>query len=196
MGKLDDLVTEHLVHRLLDPERLGAVLATLASRRAAKAASIDERMVILEREAADSDERLRRLYKLVEDGVTELDDVLKDRLTALKADRDRAYAALERARAGRRPSVDISPVSIERFAETMRKRLTSGEVPFRKAYIGAIVDRIEVDDHQIRIMGRKDVLEAAVTAAGGPVPGVRSFVRRWRPVGESNPCYQRERLVS
>jgi hypothetical protein len=29
-------------------------------------------------------------------------------------------------------------------------------------------------------MGRKDVLEQAVLANGGPVPGVRSFVRKWR----------------
>jgi site-specific DNA recombinase len=62
----------------------------------------------------------------------------------------------------------------------MHERLTSGEVPFRKAYIGAIVDRIEVDDHMIRIIGRKDVLEAAIAAPGGPIPVVRSFVRRWR----------------
>ncbi len=78
---------------------------------------------------------------------------------------------------------------------------STSEVPFRKAYIGAIVDRIEVDDHQIRIHGRKDVLEQAVMANGGPVlaeiePGVHTFVPKWRPVGDSNPCYQRERLVS
>ena len=36
-------------------------------------------------------------YRLIEDGMTEMDDVLKDRLNSLKADRDRAKAALERA---------------------------------------------------------------------------------------------------
>jgi len=43
------------------------------------------------------------------------------------------------------------------------------------------VDRVEVEDHQIRIVGRKDVLEQAILANGGPVPAVRSFVRKWRP---------------
>ena len=62
--------------------------------------------------------------------------------------------------------------------------LTTGEIPFRKAYLGAIIDRVEVDDAQIRILGRKDVLEQAVLANGGPIPGVRSFVRNWRPVGD------------
>lgn len=78
----------------------------------------------------------------------------------------------------------------------MRERLTTGDVPFRKAYLGAIIDRVEVDDGQIRICGRKEVLEQAVLANGTPVPGVRSFVCRWRSQGESNPCFQRERLTS
>ena len=42
--------------------------------------------------------------------------------------------------------------------------LLTGETPFRKAYLGAIIDRVEVDDHQIKIMDRKDVLEQAVMA--------------------------------
>jgi hypothetical protein len=66
----------------------------------------------------------------------------------------------------------------------MREKLTTGEAPFRKAYLGSIVDRIEVDDREIRIIGRKDVLEQEGLVKGGPVPGVRSFVRKWRPVGE------------
>jgi site-specific DNA recombinase len=55
-----------------------------------------------------------------------------------------------------------------------------GEISVRKAYLGSIIDRIEVDDRQIRIVGRKDVLEQAIAADGRPVPGVRSFVRKWR----------------
>ena len=186
MVRLAGLVTGQIIDRLLDPERLGTMLSSLASRRAAKAATVDERIAILEKEVYDTDERLRRLYKLVEDGVTEQDEILKDRLVALKADRDRAHAALERARAGTRPAVDISPALIERIGQIMRDKLTSGEIPFRKAYIGAIIDRIEVDDHQIRILGRKDVLEQAVMANGGPLPGVRSFVRKWRTRHDSN----------
>jgi site-specific DNA recombinase len=123
-------------------------------------------------------------------------DLLQDRITALRADRDHARAALERARAAVRPAVDVNPILVERFGEAMREKLTTGEIPFRKAYLGSIVDRLEVDDAEIRIVGRNDVLEQAVLANGGTVPVVRSFVRKWRPVGESNPCFQRERLAS
>jgi site-specific DNA recombinase len=196
MDRLDTLVTSHMADRLFDRERLTTMLASLVSRRAAKAAAVDARVDVLEREAQEADERLRRLYRLVEADVAELDDILKDRIAALQGDRNRAHAALDRIRSGTRPVVQISPTMVERFGETMRERLTAGEVPFRKAYLGSIVDRIEVGDFEFRIIGRKDVLEQAVLAGNRPVPGVRSFVRKWRSLGESNPSFQIENLTS
>ena len=47
----------------------------------------------------------------------------------------------------------------ERFIGSMREQVTTGEVAFRKAYVSSLVDHIEVDDREIRICGRKDVLE-------------------------------------
>ena len=64
--------------------------------------------------------------------------------------------------------------TVDRFARVMRERLTTGEVPFRKAYIGSIVDRIEVDDAQVRIMGRKEILEQAVRSSGTMPPVVHT----------------------
>jgi len=183
---LDALVTGHLLDRLLDRDRLAEMLRSLASRRVAKAAAVNERMAALQKQADETGERLRRLYQLVEDGVAEVDEILKHRITALRADRDNAQAALQRARSGGRPVADIGPSMIERFGKTMREKLTAGEVSFRKAYLGSIVDRIEVDDREIRIVGRKDAIEQAVLANGAPSPGVRSFVRRWRTGEDSN----------
>ncbi|MFL5064895.1 MAG: hypothetical protein ACJ8ED_09610 [Xanthobacteraceae bacterium] len=97
-----------------------------------------------------------------------------------------ARAALKRAQAAVRPAVDINPVAVERFGEAMRERLTTGEIPLRTAYMRSIVDRVEVDDGEIRIVGRKDVLEQAVLANGTPVSGVRSFVCKWRTRQDSN----------
>jgi site-specific DNA recombinase len=65
--------------------------------------------------------------------------------------------------------------------------LITGEVSFRKAYLSAIVDRIEVGDGLVRIVGRKDVLEQAVLAINDAVPSVRGFVRKWRTGQDSNP---------
>ncbi len=79
------------------------------------------------------------------------------------------------------------PIVIKRFGTTMREKLTSGDVPFCEAYLGVLIDRVEVDDREIRIVGRKDMPEQAVLTNGGPVPGVRSFVRKWRAGKDSNP---------
>jgi DNA invertase Pin-like site-specific DNA recombinase len=193
MDMLDGLVTGHLASRLLQPERLREMLASLANRRAAKSAAVDRRVATLEREAHEATERLHRLYKAIEDGVADMDDLLKDRIATLKAQRDAAQAALERAKSGARPAINISPIIVERFSSAMREKLATGDVPFRKAYICALVDRVEVHDRKIRIVGRKDVLERAMLANGGPVPGVRSFVRRWRSLRESNPSFQIEK---
>jgi hypothetical protein len=62
----------------------------------------------------------------------------------------------------------------------MRENLTSGEVPFRKNYIRSVVDRIEVDDEVIRIIGDKATLEQAVAGCAMGHRGVRSRVPNWR----------------
>jgi site-specific DNA recombinase len=83
------LVTDHLVDRLLHPERLGLLLQSLKALRAEKAQNVNKRIIGLQREVTDSEDRLKRLYRLVENGLTDLDDVLKARLDKLKSDRDR-----------------------------------------------------------------------------------------------------------
>ena len=64
----------------------------------------------------------------------------------------------------------------------MRMNVLTGETPFRRAYIRSVIDQVEVDDAEIRIWGRKGVLERLVAASGGGggPAGVPSFVRKWR----------------
>jgi site-specific DNA recombinase len=187
MDKLDGLVTDHLLDHLFAPERLSEILSSLASRRAEKEQTLNARITSLEREGSDAEDRLKRLYKLVEDGLTDLDDVLKDRLNTLKAERDRTRAALERARfhvgGG---AIAIDSRLIERFGQAMREHLTTGSVPFRKAYLQSIIDVVEVDDTQIRIKGSKEVLEKAVLASRAGAIGGSQMSTRWRARRDSN----------
>ena len=122
------------------------------------------------------DDRLRRLYKLVEDGRDDADDILKARIADLRLTREKALAALDRAKSGTRPVQDMSSILVDRFARTMREKLTTRDIPFRKAYLGSLIDRIEVDDREVRIVGRKEVLEHAVLASRQGLAGVHSFV--------------------
>jgi site-specific DNA recombinase len=186
MEKLDGLVTDVLVERLLHPELLAVLLSSLRARRAEKADSVNRRMMALQREVTDAEDRLKRLYRLIENGVTDLDDVLKDRLNSLKSDRDRANAALDAAKSQRVADIRIDPALIESFGRTMRENVTSGSVPFRKAYLRSLVDVIEVDDAQVRIKGSKDVLERAILAGGAGTETSSQMSTKWRARHDSN----------
>jgi site-specific DNA recombinase len=186
MQKLDTLVTEHLMERLFRPERVAAILDALSSRRAERTAALNSRLMALQRELVDAEEKLKRLYRLVEDGLTDIDDVLKDRLDTLKGDRDRAKAALEHAKEHSDSQIQIDPAVIERFGRSMREHFSTGSIPFRKAYLQSLIDVIEVDDRQIRIKGSKDVLEKAVLASQHGRPWCSQTSTRWRARRDSN----------
>ena len=186
MDKLDTLVTDHLMERLFKPDRLGVILTSLASHRAERAKGLNSRLIALQQEMTDADDKLKRLYRLVEDGLTDVDEVLKDRLNTLKADRDRAKAALERAKEHLAPQIRIDPALIERFGRTMRENFSTGSVPFRKAYLQALINVIEVDDDQIRIKGSKDLLEKAVLASQDGRSECSQMSTSWRARRDSN----------
>ena len=186
MDKLDRLVTDHLIEGLFRPERLAAMLASLTARHAEKAESVNRRIMGLQREVTDAEDRLRRLYRLVEDGLSDIDEVLKDRLNSLKADRDRAKASLETTKSQIAPAIRIDPALIERFGRTMREKFTTGSVPFRKAYLQSLIDVVEVDNHQIRIKGSKEVLERAVVAGQTAGEFGSQMSTRWRARQDSN----------
>ena len=186
MEKLDRLVTENLMERLFKPERMSALLASLAARRAEKAESLSGRLIALQRQITEAEDKLARLYRLVEDGLTDLDEVLSDRLTALKADRDRAKAALERAKESSASQIRIDPALIERFGRVMRENFSTGSVPFRKAYLQALIDSIEVHDDVVRIRGSKDVLEKAIFASQNGA-SCSQMSTNWRARRDSNP---------
>jgi hypothetical protein len=60
MGKLDALVTDHLLERLFQPERVALILASLSSRRAEQATPLNSRIVYLQREMIEADDKLKR----------------------------------------------------------------------------------------------------------------------------------------
>jgi len=186
MDKLDGLVTDHLVEQLFHPERLAGILGSLTARRAEKAESVNRRVMALQREVTDAEDKLKRLYRLVEDGITDLDDVLQDRLNNLKAERDRAKAALEAAKYQIAPGIRIDPALIERFGRSMREKFTIGSVPFRKAHLQSLIDTVEVDDQHIRIRGSKELLERAVLAGQTASEPGSQMSTRWRARRDSN----------
>lgn len=98
MEKLDRLVTERLADCLLTPERVGALLIGLMQRQAAKGEEQANRLTALRAKVSDAQSRLARLYAAIENGIADpSDQTLKDRIAAVKTERDIAQAGFDRA---------------------------------------------------------------------------------------------------
>jgi site-specific DNA recombinase len=190
MAKLDDLVTDHLETRLLDPKRIPELLGGLIDRRQVQAAKQDARLAELKKVAAEADAKLTRLYGAIEAGVIDLsDNNLKGRISELKQVRDSARADVERAegRGSAQPDV-VTPELVAQFAREARKRLRDERGGFRRHYVQALVQRVEVSDEEIRICGTPERLLRSLSP---PIVGtagaeVRSIVPRWLPEQDSN----------
>ena len=185
MDRLDELVTQNICDKVLTPEHLSDLLQSVMSQRAQNDAEVQKRIEKLKHEAAEAENKLKRLYSLVEDGLTDLDEMLKDRIETLKETRNKARAALERISTSG-PTSQIDPSKLAKFSDLMRENLRTGDIPFRKAYLRALIEAIEVGDKTIRIHGSKSMLEQAVIANGAVPTHVRGFVRKWRTRHDSN----------
>jgi DNA invertase Pin-like site-specific DNA recombinase len=188
MDKLDELVTERLAEQLLTPERVGDLLRGLMDRQMAKDADYANRLSALRTKLADAETRLGRLYQAIESGIADANDpTLKERVSAVKGERDIAQAAFDRTVAEMRPEARRTEGKITAFVEVMRANALSGDVSFRRAWLRAMIDNVEVDDTEIRIHGRRTVLERLVMGGGAAPAAVPSFVRKWRaPPGEDD----------
>ena len=98
MEKLDTLVADHIEQRLLQPSRLDKILSSVLDRREERTEHQATHIAELRKRATEADAKLKRLYDAIENGVTDLSDLMpKDRITELKAIRDQARADTERA---------------------------------------------------------------------------------------------------
>ena len=135
----------------------------------------------------DSSHRLKPHYSIkLLDGQTDMDDLLRDRIANLKRHGELARAAYDRTRAGSRSTEGFATKQIEAFSKFVRQPLQAGEIPFRKAYLQAIIYRIEVDDRFITICGRKSALERTVLASAAAKYMVGSSIAKWRSRQDSN----------
>jgi DNA invertase Pin-like site-specific DNA recombinase len=194
MDKLDDLVACHLAERLLQPERLEAILATVLDRRQERSERQREHIAELNRRAAESEARLKRLYDAIEVGVADLDDpVLKNRIDGLKAIRDQAKADAERAKAMLQNSGSqaVTPQMLSKFASAARQRIRLEGGGYRRDHLRALAQRVEVADGEVRIMGSKSRLLQALVAGSSanavPTQGLRW--RRGRPPNRHSPPF-------
>ena len=184
MGLLDDLVTDQLLSRVLAPQRVKTLLAQLNKRDSESNEKRQQERKTLKAELNDTDTKLERLYEAVETGTVPNSESFHNRITGLDQRRDELLRLLGMAD----HRIEISPAQVtkkqlNKFSAAISSMLKSGEPEFRKAYVRLFVDRIEVDDEEVRIWGSKEALANAITK---PNAGVPSFMEGWRPRQDSN----------
>lgn len=195
MDKLDDMVINHIENRLLDPDRLEKLLGSILGRREDQAERRREHIASLQRQATESESRLKRLYDAIEAGVADLDDpALKERIAGLKVLRDQARADADRAQAllENPGHSTLSPAMIEGFAHRARERIRGHEGGYRRDHLRALAQRVEVADDAIRIVGSKSELLRTLIAGQGrqsAASGVPRGGLKWRRERDSNPRY-------
>src|SRR3546814_11697019 len=74
MEKLDDLVAKHLEDRLLQPERLEAILSAVLDRRQELTSRKRAHVADLNKRATETDLRLKRPYDAIENGIADVND--------------------------------------------------------------------------------------------------------------------------
>jgi len=84
MPKLEELVLENGKQQLFSPDRVTSILEALIACRSQRDQPVADRNASLDASRAQVQDKLARLYKAIEDGIVELDQDLKDRVTALK----------------------------------------------------------------------------------------------------------------
>jgi len=71
-----------------------------------------------------------------------------------------------------------------RLCATDEREAGCGRHQHPQGYIRSIIDSVEVDDRAIRIIGSRDILQAAVAGKQTESGKVRGFVRKWRSLAE------------
>ena len=87
----------------------------------------------------------------------------------MKATRDQARMDAERARAATEtPDQGLTPAQLTRFTTVARRRIRGKDGEFRRDHLRVFAQRVEVAEHEVRIMGsHNELLRPATSSNGG-----------------------------
>ena len=192
MDKLDRIVVSHIEERLLDPERIEDVLASLLDRRQEGVERRSQHIAELNHRAAEADNRLKRLYDTIEAGSLDpAESSLGERIAGLTTLRDQARADATRIEAMLASSTHqrLTGAAVRELASEARTRLRLAKGGYRREHVRAFAQRIEVADDAIYLKGNKNVLLRTLVATKGgcsltPDTGIGGNIREKLGTGE------------
>lgn len=188
MGLPAQIVVGEVARRVLEPERLGAMLAIYVKPAAERDGNNKERLAKLRHSHKGAEAGITRLLQLVENGLMDAGDAaLRERLIGLKLQRDELSKdigdTLTRMSSN---EPQITPNKIQQIAVLLRDKLHHGPPEIRQAYARMLMKEVRVTDEEIRISGSTAILaRAASDGMETSTPAVLSSVREWRASGDA-----------
>ena len=199
MPKVDQAVIDTLSTQIFAPDRLVDLVSGYLEKAKAEAQQQRSQLGQLKADLTETEGAIKRLLGMVEAGLMEIDDpALRERMAVLKSKRKELTAQIEHAsdlQPANRPH--LTEDKLRRLSQAVRAALHTAPPEMRKAYIKLFVDKAVISKEEVELSGPKHLLaKAALTDLPNTPAEVITFVREWRPQGDSNPCYRRERAVS
>ena len=148
--KLEDLVTEKVLTRILNEGTIIELVQMVAEEIDALAAELNTQLQSVETELGDVRRRLAKLYDALENSDLTYQD-LSPRIHSLRGQEDQLAAAHEdaaRQLEQRRAELPTAP-EIHRYVSDFREFLQTGSIPERKALIRNFVKGIRIAPDQV-----------------------------------------------
>jgi site-specific DNA recombinase len=187
MDKLDNAITVSVTEKLLQPDRLQKLFKEVLAHEQQNASGSELELLRIERELLDAKQRIDRLLSSVENGLFDADDPdLRVRLDSAKLDRNIATEAKLRIDGRIKRTTDVSPAKLVAFADFLREALQSGDVPFRKAYLRAMIEWIDVTKNGARIRVSRAALRSQIDRTQEGTGKVPICIQEWRARNDSN----------
>ncbi len=190
MDKLDQLILGQLADKVFAPDRLQVMMTALRKRIKTSKDTQQERIIQLNRQLKQTEERQHRLLDAIETGTIELDEVTQRRAQQLKTSREALLIELAGVRRDRcLPIEHIKASQIDSFGKALRQWLLSGNSGFAKSYLNLLVDEIVVEGKTATVRGSYAALASAAAMDKikvGHLKQVPTFIADWRARRDSN----------
>ena len=199
MPKVDDAVLSTLADQVFAPDRLIDLVSGYLDQAKADAQQHRSQLGQIKSDLTETEGAINRLVGMVEAGLMDVGDpALAERLKALKTKRSSLQSQISTTSATEPAQKHrLTEAKLNKLSVAIRSALRDQPPEMRKAYLKLFVDNVTISKEEIRVSGPKGMLAKAAMNDLPDMPGeVITFVREWRPVGDSNPCRRRERAAT
>jgi site-specific DNA recombinase len=187
MERIDQLVLQRMVERVLSPERVTRMLREHMKYRQATVTEGQERLKQLSRALAAKDDGLNNLYRAIEQGIVALDSTLQVRVNTLKDEREAILVEMADIKHDQPSPRKVSQKQVAYALERMKAMLLAPDLGYGKQLLRYLVTDIRVEVGQLTLRGSVAGPEKAVAEIKmGTAVTVPTIINTWRARHDSN----------